>query len=72
MREEFAEKNNLHKLYLSYDIDNVIDQILKNPNEDLIHQLMYYVELRTLRYAVKELSIQSALNTLNELKQKES
>ena len=48
-REEYCEKENLHQRFLSRDIDEVIKKILENPSEELIHQLMYYVELRTLR-----------------------
>ena len=48
-REEYCEKENLHQYFLSHDIDEVIKKILENPSEELIHQLMYYVELRTLR-----------------------
>lgn len=48
-REEYCEKENLQQYFLSHDIDEVIKKILENPSEDLIHQLMYYVELRTLR-----------------------
>lgn len=48
-REEYCEKENLQQYYLSHDIDEVIKKILENPSEELIHQLMYYVELRTLR-----------------------
>ena len=48
-REEFCEKENLQQYFLSHDIDEVIKKILENPSEELIHQLMYYVELRTLR-----------------------
>lgn len=48
-REEFCEKENLQQRVLSHDIDEVIKNILENPSEELIHQLMYYVELRTLR-----------------------
>lgn len=48
-REEYCEKENLQQLFLSHDIDEVIKKILENPSEELIHQLMYYVELRTLR-----------------------
>ena len=48
-REEYSEKENLQQYFLSHDIDEVIKKILENPSEDLIHQLMYYVELRTLR-----------------------
>ena len=48
-REEFSEKENLQQYFLSHDIDEVIKKILENPSEELIHQLMYYVELRTLR-----------------------
>ena len=48
-REEYIEKENLQQYFLSHDIDEVIKKILENPSEDLIHQLMYYVELRTLR-----------------------
>lgn len=48
-REEYCEKENLQQHFLSHDIDEVIKKILENPSEELIHQLMYYVELRTLR-----------------------
>ncbi len=48
-REEYCEKENLQQYFLSHDIDEVIKKILENPSEELIHQLMYYVELRTLR-----------------------
>lgn len=48
-REEYSEKENLQQYFLSHDIDEVIKKILENPSEELIHQLMYYVELRTLR-----------------------
>ena len=48
-REEYCEKENLQQRFLSRDIDEVIKKILENPSEELIHQLMYYVELRTLR-----------------------
>ena len=48
-REEYCERENLQQYFLSHDIDEVIKKILENPSEDLIHQLMYYVELRTLR-----------------------
>lgn len=48
-REEYCEKENLQQFFLSHDIDEVIKKILENPSEELIHQLMYYVELRTLR-----------------------
>lgn len=48
-REESCEIQTLHRRYLSRDIDELIKKILKNPSEELIHQLMYYVELRTLR-----------------------
>jgi len=53
-REEFCEKGNLHQRYLSRDIDEVIKNILENPSEELIHQLIYYVELRTLRTFQKQ------------------
>ena len=46
-REEYCEKENLQQYFLSHDIDEVIKKILENPSEELIHQLMYYVELRT-------------------------
>ena len=48
-REEYCERENLQQYFLSHDIDEVIKKILENPSEELIHQLMYYVELRTLR-----------------------
>lgn len=48
-REEYCERKNLQQFFLSHDIDEVIKKILENPSEELIHQLMYYVELRTLR-----------------------
>ena len=48
-REEYCEKENLQQYFLSHDIDEVIKKILENPSEELIHQLMYYVELRALR-----------------------
>ena len=48
-REEYCEKENLQQYFLSHDIDEVIKKILENPSEELIHQLMYYAELRTLR-----------------------
>lgn len=48
-REEYIERENLQQYFLSCDIDEVIKKILENPSEELIHQLMYYVELRTLR-----------------------
>ena len=48
-REEYCERENLQQFFLSHDIDEVIKKILENPSEELIHQLMYYVELRTLR-----------------------
>lgn len=48
-REEYSEKENLQQYFLSHDIDEVIKKILENPSEELIYQLMYYVELRTLR-----------------------
>ena len=48
-REEYCEKENLQQYFLSHDIDEVIKKILENPSEELIYQLMYYVELRTLR-----------------------
>ena len=53
-REEFSEKENLQQYFLSHDIDEVIKKILENPSEELIHQLMYYVELRTLRNFQKD------------------
>jgi hypothetical protein len=53
-REEYCEKENLQQYFLSHDIDEVIKKILENPSEELIHQLMYYVELRTLRNFQKD------------------
>ena len=53
-REEYCEKENLQQFFLSHDIDEVIKKILENPSEELIHQLMYYVELRTLRNFQKD------------------
>lgn len=53
-REEYSEKENLQQYFLSHDIDEVIKKILENPSEELIHQLMYYVELRTLRNFQKD------------------
>ena len=49
-REEYCEKENLQQYFLSHDIDEVIKKILENPSEELIHQLMYYVELRTRNF----------------------
>ena len=53
-REEYCEKEHLQQYFLSHDIDEVIKKILENPSEELIHQLMYYVELRTLRNFQKD------------------
>lgn len=57
-REEFSEVKNLQQVYLSHDIDELIKKILENPSEELIHQLMYYVELRTLRNFQKDIKLQ--------------
>lgn len=61
-REEYCWKENLQQYYLSHDIDEVIKKILENPSEELIHQLMYYIELRTLR------NFQNILKETNEVK----
>lgn len=53
-REEYCERENLQQYFLSHDIDEVIKKILENPSEELIHQLMYYVELKTLRNFQKD------------------
>ena len=61
-REEYCEKENLHQYFLSHDIDEVIKKILENPSEELIHQLMYYVELRTLRNFQKDSKVAADQN----------
>lgn len=66
-REEFSEKENLQQRFLSHDIDEVIKKILENPSEDLIHQLMYYVELRTLRNFQKSSQFTFLEDTIREI-----
>ena len=63
-REEYCERENLQQYFLSHDIDEVIKKILENPSEELIYQLMYYIELRTLRNFQK----QFILKETNEVK----
>lgn len=65
-REEYCEKENLHQYFLSHDIDEVIKKILENPSEELIHQLMYYVELRTLRNFQKQFILKETNEVKNE------
>lgn len=66
-REEYCEKENLQQLFLSHDIDEVIKKILENPSEELIHQLMYYVELRTLRNFQKPSQFTFLEDTIREI-----
>lgn len=66
-REEYCEKENLHQRFLSRDIDEVIKKILENPSEELIHQLMYYVELRNL---IRFHQIQKMMSYLQKLQLK--
>lgn len=66
-REEYCEKENLQQYFLSHDIDEVIKKILENPSEDLIHQLMYYVELRTLRNFQKTSQFTFLEDTIREI-----
>lgn len=66
-REEYCEKENLQQYFLSHDIDEVIKKILENPSEDLIHQLMYYVELRTLRNFQKPSQFTFLEDTIREI-----
>lgn len=66
-REEYCEKENLQQYYLSHDIDEVIKKILENPSEELIHQLMYYVELRTLRNFQKPSQFTFLEDTIREI-----
>ncbi len=66
-REEYSEKKNLQQYYLSHDIDEVIKKILENPSEELIHQLMYYVELRTLRNFQKPSQFTFLEDTIREI-----
>lgn len=65
-REEYSEKENLQQYFLSHDIDEVIKKILENPSEELIHQLMYYVELRTLRNFQKDSQFTFLEDTIRE------
>ena len=65
-REEYCEKENLQQYFLSHDIDEVIKKILENPSEELIHQLMYYVELRTLRNFQKDSHVDYLKDTSEE------
>lgn len=67
-REEYCEKENLQQYFLSHDIDEVIKKILENPSEELIHQLMYYVELRTLRNFQKSSQFTFLEDTIREFK----
>lgn len=67
-REEYCEKENLQQYFLSHDIDEVIKKILENPSEELIHQLMYYVELRTLRNFQKPSQFTFLEDTIREFK----
>lgn len=67
-REEYSEKENLQQYFLSHDIDEVIKKILENPSEELIHQLMYYVELRTLRNFQKPSQFTFLEDTIREFK----
>ena len=66
-REEYCEKENLQQYFLSHDIDEVIKKILENPSEELIHQLMYYVELRTLRNFQKSSQFTFLEDTIREI-----
>lgn len=66
-REEYCEKENLQQYFLSHDIDEVIKKILENPSEELIHQLMYYVELRTLRNFQKPSQFTFLEDTIREI-----
>ena len=66
-REEYSEKENLQQYFLSHDIDEVIKKILENPSEELIHQLMYYVELRTLRNFQKPSQFTFLEDTIREI-----
>ena len=66
-REEYCEKENLQQYFLSHDIDEVIKKILENPSEELIHQLMYYVELRTLRNFQKPSQFNFLEDTIREI-----
>lgn len=66
-REEYCEKENLQQYFLSHDIDEVIKKILENPSEELIHQLMYYVELRTLRNFQKQSQFTFLEDTIREI-----
>lgn len=66
-REEYCERENLQQYFLSHDIDEVIKKILENPSEELIHQLMYYVELRTLRNFQKPSQFTFLEDTIREI-----